>query len=146
MVRPIWMASLLLTILLALFLATPSTGAPPAPQAPEVAAETLPRTIRWRARDSAFSSWSHSGTRVTADGNLALAADAPVLPNGGRFGEATSPVIDILAFEEAIASWNAQTPTGTWLDIEMQVRFGEQWTSWYKMGTWTASNDGPVKR
>ena len=81
----------------------------------------------WRT----FAGWAHSGTAVGADGSLTLAAsgltsgtDAPGAYYGGNYynggsyqvGEATSPVTTTsFGFTEAIASWNAATPAGSWI-------------------------------
>lgn len=47
---------------------------------------------------------------------------------------------------ELVASWNAETPAGTWIQVEMQGTYntGEQ-TPWYVMGRW-ASGDGDIRR
>ncbi|HEX5594605.1 MAG TPA: peptidase C39 family protein [Micromonosporaceae bacterium] len=59
----------------------------------------------------------------------------------------TSPQTDV-GFDatELVASWNAETPAGTWIQIEMQGTYntGDQ-TPWYVMGRW-ASSDADIKR
>ncbi|MGB9377623.1 MAG: C39 family peptidase [Mycobacteriales bacterium] len=47
---------------------------------------------------------------------------------------------------ELVASWNAQTPAGTWLQVEMMgtTNAGTA-TKWYVMGRW-ASGDGDIHR
>ncbi|MEV5298197.1 peptidase C39 family protein [Amycolatopsis methanolica] len=47
---------------------------------------------------------------------------------------------------ELIASWNARTPPGTWIQVEAQARTatGAE-TAWYVMGRW-AAGDGDIKR
>ncbi|MFI7426162.1 C39 family peptidase [Micromonospora sp. NPDC049836] len=47
---------------------------------------------------------------------------------------------------ELVASWNAETPAGTWIQVEMLGTYntGEQ-TDWYVMGRW-ASGDQDIKR
>jgi hypothetical protein len=59
----------------------------------------------------------------------------------------TSPVRDI-GFDatELVASWNAETPPGTWIQIELQGTYntGEH-TPWYVMGRW-AKGDQDIKR
>ncbi|MDI1462927.1 C39 family peptidase [Catellatospora sp. KI3] len=59
----------------------------------------------------------------------------------------TGPVTQI-GFDatELIASWNAQTPAGTWIQVEMQGTYntGGQ-TPWYVMGRW-ASGDADIRR
>ncbi|MER6503032.1 peptidase C39 family protein [Streptomyces sp. NPDC001455] len=47
---------------------------------------------------------------------------------------------------EVIASWNAHTPEGTWIQVELQGRYSDgTWTPWYVMGRW-ASGDGDIRR
>ena len=41
-------------------------------------------------------------------------------------------------FSSAIASWNAQTPGGSWIEVSLRARLGSRWTSWYAMGQWSA--------
>ncbi|WP_422737824.1 C39 family peptidase [Micromonospora sp. WMMD729] len=64
-----------------------------------------------------------------------------------EYGTWTSPVTRI-GFDatELIASWNAETPAGTWIQVEMQGGYtnGEQ-TPWYVLGRW-ASGDTDIRR
>ncbi|MFD9013134.1 peptidase C39 family protein, partial [Streptomyces sp. NPDC059552] len=47
---------------------------------------------------------------------------------------------------EAIASWNARTPAGTWIQIELRGTYTDGTTTpWYVMGRW-ASGDGDIRR
>jgi peptidase C39-like protein len=50
-------------------------------------------------------------------------------------------------FDELVASWNAETPAGTWIRIEMQASGPgrEHPTKWYLMGIW-ASSDADIHR
>lgn len=42
-------------------------------------------------------------------------------------------------FREAIVSWNAQTPDGSWIEFMVRARIGSSyWTSWYTMGHWSS--------
>lgn len=118
---------------------------------------------QWRAGDVAFGGWSLSGVALTADGKLALdpataqPGTDPYPPagyyginyyNGGSFfvGEALSPEMpSSFAFTQAIASWNAETPAGTWIETLIQVKIGERWTKWFSLGIW-ASDDSTIQR
>ncbi|MGC4851963.1 C39 family peptidase [Micromonospora sp. DT4] len=64
-----------------------------------------------------------------------------------EYGTWTSPVTRI-GFDatELIASWNAETPAGTWIQVEMQGGYtnGDQ-TPWYVLGRW-ASGDTDIRR
>jgi hypothetical protein len=44
-----------------------------------------------------------------------------------------------------VPSWNARTPSGTWLRMEMRVRSDGNWTRWWNMGVW-AKGTGTIKR
>jgi hypothetical protein len=59
----------------------------------------------------------------------------------------TSPVHRLsVPSTEAIASWNAQTPAGTWLQVELQGGYSDgTQTPWYVMGRW-AAGDEDIKR
>jgi hypothetical protein len=111
---------------------------------------------RWRAADRGFAAWQRSGVSLAADGSLqfdlqtAQASSDPYpaggyngrnFYNGGNFvvGEALSPVTPTsFGFTEAIASWNADTPAGTWIETQISARFGSRWTKWYNLGVWAA--------
>ncbi|MGY0022530.1 peptidase C39 family protein [Streptomyces sp. cg35] len=46
---------------------------------------------------------------------------------------------------EVIASWNAHTPAGTWIQIELKGTYTDGTaTPWYVMGRWTAGDDKDV--
>ncbi|MGW1927001.1 peptidase C39 family protein, partial [Streptomyces massasporeus] len=47
---------------------------------------------------------------------------------------------------EVIASWNARTPPGTWLQVELSGTYTDATaTPWYVLGRW-ASGDGDIRR
>ncbi|RKN39602.1 C39 family peptidase [Micromonospora endolithica] len=110
---------------------------------------------------SRFADWrrgEHDGTRAVpgARPGLTLARPAGTTqyadPHTGttrdwEYATWTSPLTPV-GFDatELIASWNADTPAGTWIQVEMQGSYttGDQ-TPWYVMGRW-ASGDGDIKR
>lgn len=59
----------------------------------------------------------------------------------------TSPVHRLtVPSTEVIASWNARTPAGTWLQVELAGTYSDGTaTPWYVMGRW-ASGDQDIKR
>ncbi|HUP26961.1 MAG TPA: C39 family peptidase, partial [Chloroflexia bacterium] len=117
----------------------------------------LTSNTRWSAAQSSFADWSLSGVTLTSSGTLQLnpahatrATDphptgeynGRSFYNGADFyvGEATSPTTHApFNFAEAIISWNADTPEGSWIEALLRVRIGERWTGWYNMGVWAAS-------
>jgi hypothetical protein len=113
---------------------------------------------RWCAADGAFAAWQRDGVSLAADGTLRLdSATAhpgsdPYPPggynghnfyNGGSFlvGEALSPVTTTsFGFFQAIASWNADTPGGSWIETQIRAQIGGRWTKFYNLGVWAADN------
>ena len=112
--------------------------------------------IRWRAADNGFEGWSLNGVKLNLNGALefdpatATAASDPYslgtynggnYYNGGSFfvGEALSPQINTaFNYKEAIASWNASTPAGSWLEVQFRAQYGSRWSKWYVLGIWAA--------
>ncbi len=48
-----------------------------------------------------------------------------------------SPEVPVpTGFDQAIISWNATTPPGSYLSVYMRCRIGGTWTKWYNMGLW----------
>jgi uncharacterized protein YvpB len=117
----------------------------------------------WRGAENGFANWQRAGTRCLENGQLGLdwtsAAEGidPVGPgeyhgrnfyNGGNFavGEAIGPEIRVsFKFKEVVASWNADTPDGTWVEVRARVCFDTRWSEWYNLGIW-ASGCSMVKR
>jgi hypothetical protein len=112
--------------------------------------------VRWRAVDNGLAGWMLSGTKLTEGGALefnpagARAASDPAgaynnknYYNGGQYfvGEATSPEISTpFNYTEAIASWNASTPAGTWIEVQLRAQYGARWSKWYVLGIWASDN------
>jgi hypothetical protein len=114
-------------------------------------------SLRWRAADGDFAGWTLDGVAL-AGGALQfdpLTADQETDPfapgsyndhnfyNGGSYyvGSAVSPeVTTAFPFKEAIASWNADTPAGTWVETQIRANVGDHWTKWYNLGVWAADS------
>ncbi|MGY2981551.1 C39 family peptidase [Synechococcus sp. JA-2-3B'a(2-13)] len=64
----------------------------------------------------------------------------PFYPLGPYWvGEATSPAVPTsFPMVGAIASWNATTPPGTWLELWIRAKLSDRWTKWYHGGVWAA--------
>jgi hypothetical protein len=120
--------------------------------------------VRWRAAENGFADWTLKGVVIRkANGELkfdnSAASDGadPYAPgayyggnyyNGGSFlvGEATSPEISTaFNYTEAIASWNAITPPGTWIEVQFRAQYGTRWSKWYSLGIW-AADDSTISR
>ena len=48
----------------------------------------------------------------------------------------TAPIAG--SFNTAVASWNAVTPSGSSVLIEVRARFGTRWSRYYRVGTWSS--------
>ena len=119
--------------------------------------------IRWRAAEGGFGGWALNGVKLNNAGALEFdlaTASAGVDPygagtyNGGNYynggslyvGEATSPEISTaFNYKEAIASWNASTPAGSWVEIQFRAQYGTRWSKWYVLGIW-AADDSTIRR
>ncbi|MFG3709366.1 C39 family peptidase [Micromonospora sp. NPDC047730] len=101
---------------------------------------------------------SHAGTRAVPGLRPGVTLATPLgttdytdphtgVTKSWEYATWTSPVTQV-GFDatELIASWNADTPAGTWIQVEMQGTYntGVQ-TKWYVMGRW-ASGDADIKR
>jgi hypothetical protein len=111
-------------------------------------------TTRWRSDAGGFAAWQRDGVALAANGALQLdpqkarAGTDPYGPgkylggnfyNGGSFivGEATGPAVTPgFPFSEATPSWNADTPAGTWIEVQVRAMLGTRWTAWYNLGVW----------
>src|SRR5262245_58881850 len=62
-------------------------------------------------------------------------------------GSWTSPWRAVgLGFSELVATWNATTPSGTWIQVQMQAKSNQgALTKWYTMGIW-ASDASTIHR
>ncbi|HET7556202.1 MAG TPA: C39 family peptidase [Gaiellaceae bacterium] len=59
------------------------------------------------------------------------------------YGTWTSPVTTLsFGFNELVSSWNATTPAGTWIQVEVQPLIdGKGWAKWYILGRWSSRDD-----
>jgi peptidase C39-like protein len=139
-------------------------GAVPAVEAKKAEAGYQTGFVRWRAADSGFGSWTlnggvlrNSNGELQFDNTSAVNENDPYAAgtynggnyyNGGSFkvGEATSPEITAnFNFNEAISSWNANTPAGSWIEVQFRAQYGADWSKWYVMGIW-AADDSTIRR
>lgn len=117
----------------------------------------------WRAASGNFAAWQRTGVTLTAAGTLQLDTQRAATATdpyragayrGGNFyngasyvvGESISPVItSAFPFSQAVPSWNADTPSGTWVEIQLRARIGAQWTGWYNLGVWSSSDNSVTR-
>ncbi|MET9962116.1 peptidase C39 family protein [Streptomyces sp. NPDC006326] len=143
---------------------TAPSGTGPAPAGPDsahpAAAGAPARRIdnrfwftapHWRAgthRGTAAVSGTRPGVQIATPAGRVQYAD----PHTGRKGTWeyatwTSPVHhSTVPASELIASWNAHTPAGSWIQTELRGTYTDGTaTPWYVMGRW-ASGDGDIRR
>ncbi len=91
-----------------------------------------------------FSAWTASDPVAETDPYPAGAYYEHNFYNGGSYyvKEMLGPVVESgFAFQEAIASWNVDTPAGTWEETLVRARIGSRWTKWYNLGVWASGTD-----
>ncbi|MFG3249345.1 peptidase C39 family protein [Streptomyces sp. NPDC048187] len=120
------------------------------------------RPVDYRAWTT-FQDWRRGtgqGTRTVAGARPGVAIGAPAGttdytdPHTGttaawEYATWTSPVHRLtVPATEVIASWNAHTPTGTWIEVELKGTYSDGTdTPWYVMGRWTAGDgDQDIRR
>jgi hypothetical protein len=108
----------------------------------------------WESRD--FASGTLDGTSRTGSGDAtSLVLNRSTLKSGtdttGRYnrsaylyGRYTGPVVE-RTFKQAVISWQANAPQGTWIEVELRARAGTTWTTWYSLGVWNETNQ-PFRR
>jgi len=133
---------------LLLVAATPARAAQPLP----VSFHAYRTASDFNAPGSGFE-----GARVTKGGSLTYGSSAGTADYVDAYGSPartysyarwTSPWFQTgFGFTELVSSWNAVTPAGTWIQVEMQasVDGGATSTKWYTMGRW-ASGAGDIHR
>ncbi|MCF3122773.1 peptidase C39 family protein [Streptomyces arenae] len=104
-----------------------------------------------------WRSGTHEGTAAVGGSRPGLRIAAPAGrtdyadPHTGRtatweYACWTTPVHrSTVPATEVIASWNARTPAGTWLQVELRGTYSDKTrTPWYVMGRWTSGDDQAV--
>ena len=97
---------------------------------------------------------AHQGTAY-AGGGLTLSSPVATGVYNDPFGHGAVPfesaswtsssVTSPFAYDELVASWNAATPEGTWIKVEMRGTGAGRTTKWYTLQIW-ASGDGTIHR
>lgn len=126
------------------------------------AADSRQSNLWLNASQAEFAGWQLNGLKTVGDtlqlDPAALKSGRDPYPagayrsgnyyNGGSFsyGQAVAPYYSPAGgFDSAIASWNAVTPPGTWVEVRLRALVGAHWTREYVMGIWS-SDTGTVRR
>lgn len=118
------------------------------------AAERPPRHEVWLQRGVEFADWTAVGALVDAGARIDLRAPLVGRDESGRYhgGEylaatLTGPANQLAEpFDEAIVSWNAETPPGTWIEARLRALVGDRWTKEYVLGVWSLDPVGALRR
>ncbi|MFG2265990.1 peptidase C39 family protein [Streptomyces sp. NPDC048720] len=154
------------TVLAAAVVAAVASGTMPAAAA-TAAAPADAGTAAAPGRPVDYHAWTsyHDWRRGSAEGVRAVPGRRPGAEIGAAAGRTdytdphtgrtatweyatwTSPVHRLaVPATEVIASWNAHTPEGTWLQVELRGTYSDGTdTPWYVMGRW-AAGDQDIKR
>jgi uncharacterized protein YvpB len=79
-----------------------------------------------------FKGGTTEGTEISASGNGTI-----VLKDGVTSGSYTSDIINTSNFEYMIMSWSADTPRGSYIELEARIRVLDQWSDWLSWGEWS---------
>ncbi|MFD9305897.1 peptidase C39 family protein [Streptomyces sp. NPDC060048] len=136
-------------------------AAVPASVPPDAAAAAATRKTvdnRFWYSHAHWTAGTHRGTTAVAGARPGLEIKTAVGrseyadPHTGKkstweYATWTSPVhASAVPATEAVASWNARTPAGTWIQIELRGTYTDGTaTPWYVMGRW-AAGDGDIRR
>ncbi|MDW5329114.1 C39 family peptidase [Plantactinospora sp. KLBMP9567] len=129
-----------------------ATGRPrPAPHDEQITWQGFSRYADWRRG-------THQGTVALPGARTGIAMLRPAGtteyadPHTGTtrtwsYATWTSPVTPVgFDASELVASWNAETPAGTWIQVELQGTYNTgALTPWYVMGRW-AAGDQDIRR
>ena len=116
------------------------------------AAQPVPVSYHAWATASDFNAGTYAGTTAAAAGGITLASTGTTTvtysdPRSGDIaavaGTWTSQAFSPgLSFTELVSSWNADTPPGTWLQVEMRGVISKATTTkWYVLGRWAYGED-----
>jgi hypothetical protein len=137
-----------LIVTLALTIAAIVVGSVPAAAASKAGAPSASFT-RLDLSKGAYAGTALTGGTLTLSSTLAGGTYSDPFGHGAvayQSGTWTSlPVTSPFAFDELVASWNATTPDGTWIKIEMEAGGSGRTTKFYVLGIW-ASGDGTIHR
>lgn len=95
-----------------------------------------------------FAMFEFTGARWNSSrGGIPFTPDDAVIDeHGNPIGLVTSPNLEPgFDFDEVVLSWNADTPSGSYLKVHVQVRHGELWSRRFTYAIWNEDNT-PHKR
>lgn len=114
------------------------------------AATPARNSYRETAAQADWAAGTFRGSRAT-DGTLRISTPVDTVSVGGKSFEWSSwqaPwVTPTHAFTELVSSWNATTPAGTFVAVQVRARTTDgRVTSWQNFGRWTTANKPTFRR
>jgi hypothetical protein len=118
---------------------------------PALASQPYPlnyKTFSLGAADATFVGTTFSGgaLKLASNGLSTFAYTDPFANANGdgvygsgsyQYGTWTSGATTLFPFNELVSSWNAKTPAGTWIQVEVQPQIDDgHWAKWYILGRW----------
>jgi hypothetical protein len=79
--------------------------------------------IRWDA--DAIAGWEREAPAPEDDPLARIALIGPVAP--------------ATAAAEAIPTWGADTPQGSWVEVQLRAQVGERWSKYYRVASWDSA-------
>lgn len=104
---------------------------PPASSSPRLPASLVPAALSAQGAPE-FARASLKGLRLDPDGALRL--------DGALSGTLESAPVSA-TFTELLPSWNALTPRGTFVEVEVRAEVAGRWTKYYTFGRWASDAD-----
>ncbi|WP_216321722.1 peptidase C39 family protein [Deinococcus aestuarii] len=65
--------------------------------------------------------------------------DLLTLAPGAATGTLTGAPLGVAPFDELVPSWNAVTPGGGSVSVEVRAQTGSGWSRWFSFGTWSSA-------
>jgi hypothetical protein len=87
--------------------------------------------LAWQSLDAQHG-W-HTERALDVDGMLVTLLLGP---------EQIAPV----PFSAAIPSWSAETPPGSWIEVQLRARLGGRWTDFYRIARWDDQATGGARQ
>lgn len=141
-----------ISVLISIGLATTAIAAVPGAGAETAAPQSRVAYQQWTSAHD-FAKGSSEGVRASGSGAITIARTVGTTsytdPYGGGtknwdYARWTSPTVPVgFGATQLVASWNASTPHGTWMQVEMRGRTDAgAGTKWYVMGRWASDDPG----
>ncbi|MDO4799394.1 MAG: C39 family peptidase [Bacillota bacterium] len=69
--------------------------------------------------------------------NQWISSNLPFSFDEGTQAQWRSEIISAPQFRRLLASWNCSTSPGSFIEVSVRARIGEEWTKWFSQGKWS---------